>query len=616
MESPVSRGSPAKSPKKSKTFNFDVQDRLAKAEAEAQHQQFQVAERDIEIERMKTTLQGLNQNLEVAQDYKAESVEYHVSFTKSEDIRTNQLQKFIEETAAKIKVDTAAHDAKHQEDARVINDLNENIQALNKRYDAALEAHLTEVNNNLASYNATYNQLTKDAKTAADNHAAEQHSLQTEWLNKTKSLQDEHANTLNARDSAHNSELRELERIKVQRERDHLDAVKNLNQRHEDTVSRLQAQHNEEIDRLRQEIRQMTEQQRQQNDRHNTERREQNDRHDTELRRFRDEQERKDQENRRAIEALRAEYASKFASQQAEHDRVNRAREDRFKREREEFNRMHEAKVLELQQAMEAMRVEKDLEIKNLHIKWAEERTTLTLKIDELTAKILVLERQLLEKTSIIISLEQIVEKKADVERQLAEALDRENKNREAREKLRRELDEATDAVFELEEKVYKANITSFELLKQLKDAEIEIETLKQYIIDLKQRIAVYIPVKEDAIDKRLAEYINNYPERSKLKIMFMRESSGVYQFGTKRVQVKVERDSIKIRVGGGYLSIDQFLEQYTPAELEKLERKDPLKRMSEKIAIQSTIKTQGVREDSPVRRSAAGSPKKQRMGV
>jgi hypothetical protein len=40
------------------------------------------------------------------------------------------------------------------------------------------------------------------------------------------------------------------------------------------------------------------------------------------------------------------------------------------------------------------------------------------------------------------------------------------------------------------------------------------------------------------------------------------------------------------VRVGGGYLSIDEFLDQYTPAELEKLERKDPLKKFSEKVAI------------------------------
>ena len=56
-----------------------------------------------------------------------------------------------------------------------------------------------------------------------------------------------------------------------------------------------------------------------------------------------------------------------------------------------------------------------------------------------------------------------------------------------------------------------------------------EAETLRAYITDLKSRIAVYIPVKGDLIDRRIAEYINNYPDRQKLKIMFMRESEGVY---------------------------------------------------------------------------------------
>jgi len=51
-------------------------------------------------------------------------------------------------------------------------------------------------------------------------------------------------------------------------------------------------------------------------------------------------------------------------------------------------------------------------------------------------------------------------------------------------------------------------------MLKQMKDNEAEIETLRQYIIDLKSRIAVYIPVKNDSVDKKLAEYINNYPDR------------------------------------------------------------------------------------------------------
>ena len=63
--------------------------------------------------------------------------------------------------------------------------------------------------------------------------------------------------------------------------------------------------------------------------------------------------------------------------------------------------------------------------------------------------------------------------------------------------------------------------------------------------MDLKQRIAVYIPIKEDPVDKKLAEFINNYPERQKLKIMFMRESEGIYSFGSKKVYVRVDKDKI-----------------------------------------------------------------------
>ena len=68
-----------------------------------------------------------------------------------------------------------------------------------------------------------------------------------------------------------------------------------------------------------------------------------------------------------------------------------------------------------------------------------------------------------------------------------------------------------------MEEKVYKSNKISLELLKQLKEAEKEIAYLYKYSIDLKSNMQIYFPIKEDVIDRKLAEYINNYPERYKL---------------------------------------------------------------------------------------------------
>ena len=78
---------------------------------------------------------------------------------------------------------------------------------------------------------------------------------------------------------------------------------------------------------------------------------------------------------------------------------------------------------------------------------------------------------------------------------------------------------------------------------------------------------------------------------------------------------MRVDKDKINIRVGGGYLSIDEFLDQYTPAELEKLERKDPLKKFSEKIAVQKTIIGKEVRETSPLRSPTRESPGRQSPG-
>jgi len=58
--------------------------------------------------------------------------------------------------------------------------------------------------------------------------------------------------------------------------------------------------------------------------------------------------------------------------------------------------------------------------------------------------------------------------------------------------------------------------------------------------------------------------------------IMFLRESEGVYQFGQKRVYVKIEKgDKILVRVGGGFMGIDEFIQQYTPEETDKITRKN-----------------------------------------
>ena len=73
---------------------------------------------------------------------------------------------------------------------------------------------------------------------------------------------------------------------------------------------------------------------------------------------------------------------------------------------------------------------------------------------------------------------------------------------------------------------------------------------------------AVYIPRKHGKIDVALGSFVNNYPERDKMSIIFLRESEGVYQFGQKRVYVKIEKgQNLLVRVGGGFMHIADFIE-------------------------------------------------------
>ena len=65
----------------------------------------------------------------------------------------------------------------------------------------------------------------------------------------------------------------------------------------------------------------------------------------------------------------------------------------------------------------------------------------------------------------------------------------------------------------ELEARMYEANMRSLATLKQLREMEVERESLKHTILELRERSAVYVPVRDDPIDMYVADYINNYPE-------------------------------------------------------------------------------------------------------
>lgn len=64
-------------------------------------------------------------------------------------------------------------------------------------------------------------------------------------------------------------------------------------------------------------------------------------------------------------------------------------------------------------------------------------------------------------------------------------------------------------------------------------------------VIELKDKSAVYVAVSDDVIDRKIAEYINASNDPHRLTKLFLRERDGVYQFGSKRVYVKIEGDKV-----------------------------------------------------------------------
>lgn len=167
---------------------------------------------------------------------------------------------------------------------------------------------------------------------------------------------------------------------------------------------------------------------------------------------------------------------------------------------------------------------------------------------------------------------------------------------------LQKDLQTASDYVKIVESKCFKANNTSLELLEELRRheqwvnqlksdfetertrskalADAEIETLQAYVADLKTRIPVYLPLKTDETDVELAKWINGYKNRLQMRLLFIRQGEGLYSFGKQQVRLVVQRGIVKVKVGGGHIDLEEYLNQYTPVELEKLEKGDPLKRV------------------------------------
>jgi hypothetical protein len=75
--------------------------------------------------------------------------------------------------------------------------------------------------------------------------------------------------------------------------------------------------------------------------------------------------------------------------------------------------------------------------------------------------------------------------------------------------------------------------------------------------------------VKGDAVDEMFQDYI----AKIGLDFPITRIGGGFYMFGTKKIYAKIMNGRLVIRVGGGFMGVEEFISTYADSEIQKLKR-------------------------------------------
>lgn len=84
---------------------------------------------------------------------------------------------------------------------------------------------------------------------------------------------------------------------------------------------------------------------------------------------------------------------------------------------------------------------------------------------------------------------------------------------------------------------------------------------------DLVHRIRYTSAAKNDQVDIMLENYVNQHNVMAPIR----RIEEGRYLFGTKKIYAKIINGKLMVRVGGGYMSIEEFVEKHQVKEIDKL---------------------------------------------
>ena len=137
------------------------------------------------------------------------------------------------------------------------------------------------------------------------------------------------------------------------------------------------------------------------------------------------------------------------------------------------------------------------------------------------------------------------------------------------------ELDKYDDKM-----EVIKATIVARN--KQIEDLEKQLGESENKVLDRKKHInkaeSNKVPKKQykaargDSVDEMLANVVNI----KNVEIPISRLGDGHYMFGSKKIFTRIMNNKLVVRVGGGFMSMDEFIATYAESERLKLEHMNP----------------------------------------
>lgn len=170
------------------------------------------------------------------------------------------------------------------------------------------------------------------------------------------------------------------------------------------------------------------------------------------------------------------------------------------------------------------------------------------------------------------------------------------------------------DLLFQLREEVASKNkiidgledtkLEADELDRQLRDKESIIRELEAQVRNKQKTVRTVVKdtlrVERSSGGDKVDEFLAEYLEHHDCPVPIQKISEGNYLFGTRKIFAKIMNGKLVVRVGGGYMGIDEFIESYGQSEYEKME----LRRSRGQNPFDDTIKSRSSDSSkSPVRR-------------